>query len=113
MPKSLRTEGPNHDVTDIATDVRVVAPADVREFVAARGGRLFVWITVHPGWRCTLSLLETAFEPPTGDLYFRRVRADGFDLYLEARQRFWPVTLELSLRLRRVVAYWNGLAWIV
>jgi len=100
------------DVTDVATDVEIVAPEDVRDFVAARGGRLFVWISVHRGVRCTLCLLETSLEHPKGDLCFRRILAPGFDLYLEATQRIWPKTMEFALRRRRVVAYWNGLAWI-
>ena len=79
------------DVTDVATDVQIVAPDEVRDFVAARGGRLYVWILVHRGVRCTLCLLETSLEHPRkGDLYFRRICAPGFDLYLEATQRIWP-----------------------
>jgi len=101
------------DVTDVATDVEIVAPSEVRDFVAARGGRLYVWISVHRGVLCTLCLLETSLEHPRkGDLYFRRVRAPGFDLYLEATQRIWPNRMEFALRRRRVAAYWNGLAWI-
>ena len=102
-----------HDITDVASDVEIVAPADVGDFVAAHGGRLFVWISVHWGIGCALCLLETSLDPPAGrDSDFRRVRAPGFDLYLEARQRFWPERMEFVLRRRRVEAYWNGLAWI-
>jgi hypothetical protein len=102
------------EVTDVATDVEIVAPDDVREFVEARGGRLYVWISVHHGVRSTLCLLEASLEhPKKGDLYFRRIRAPGFDLYLEATQRIWPKTMEFALRRRRrVEAYWNGMAWI-
>jgi hypothetical protein len=101
------------DVTDVATDVEIVAPDEVREFVAARGGRLYVWISVHRGVRCTLCLLETSLRHPSkGDLSFRRIRAPGFDLYLEATQRIWPNRMEFALHRRRVDAYWNGLAWI-
>jgi hypothetical protein len=102
------------DVTDVATDIEVVAPAEVRDFVAARGGRLYVWISVHRGVPCTLALLETSTRHPTrGDLYFRRIRTNGFDVYLEATQRVWPRTMEFALRRRRIDAYWNGLAWIL
>jgi hypothetical protein len=102
------------DVTDVPTDVEIVAPDEVRDFVAVHGGRLYVWISVHHGVPCALCLLETSLEHPSrGDLYFRRVAAPGFDLYLEARQRIWPKTMEFALRRhRRVEAYWNGLAWI-
>ena len=101
-----------HDVTDVATDVEIVASDEVRDFIASHGGRLYVWISVHRGVPCTLCLLETSLEHPRGDLYFRRILAPGFDLYLEATQRIWPKTMEFALRRRRVVAYWNGLAWI-
>jgi hypothetical protein len=101
------------EVTDVATDVKLVAPPEVRKFVAARGGRLFVWISRHRGVLCALAFLETSTELPTiGDLDFRRVHAEGFDVYLEATQRVWPKTLEFALHRRRVDAYWNGLAWI-
>ena len=102
------------NVTDVATDVEVVAPDEVRDFVATHGGRLFVWISVHPGVPCAICLLEASLEPPARrDLDFRRIGAPGFDLYLEARQRIWPKRMEFALRRRRrVEAYWNGLAWI-
>lgn len=100
------------DTTDVPTDVRMVAPDDVREFLAAHGGRVFVWISVHPGFRTSLCLLETSLEP-RGDLGFRRIAGPGFDVYLESTQRIWPKTLEFALkRHKRVEAYWNGLAWI-
>ena len=52
------------DVTDVPTDVEVVAPDEVRDFVAAHGGRLYVWISVHHGVRCALCLLETVARAP-------------------------------------------------
>ena len=94
-------------------DVEVVAPADVVSFLREHGGAVYVWVSFHRGACCRLGFLETAtVDPATGERYFRRLRADGFDLYLEARQRVWPQVIELALRRRRVVAYWNGLAWI-
>jgi hypothetical protein len=103
-----------HDVVDAATDVEIVAPADVRDFVAAHGGRLFVWVSAHPGMLFVPCLLETSLESPRKrDLSFRRVQAPGFDLYLEGTQKRWPRTMEFALRRRRrVEAYWNGMAWI-
>jgi hypothetical protein len=103
-----------HDATDVATDVEIVAPDEVRDFVAAHGGRLFVWVSTHPGMLYVPCLLETSLEPPRKrDLSFRRVKAPGFDLYLEGTQKTWPMVLEFALRRRRrVEAYWNGMAWI-
>jgi hypothetical protein len=104
-----------HDTTDVATDVEVVAPAAVRDFVAAHDGRLFVWIRAPRGLFPTPCLLEASVKPPRKlDLSFRRVETPGFDLYLEGTQRIWPKTMEFALRRgRRVEAYWNGMAWIV
>lgn len=102
-----------HEVTDVATDIEMVAPAEVGEFVAAHGGRLFVWISVHPGFPLTLCLLDTSLDPPKKrDVAFRRVRAPGFDVYLEATQPTWPKKMEFALRRRHVEAYWNGLGWV-
>ena len=76
-----------HDTTDVATDIEVVAPDEVRDFVAAHGGRLFVWVSAHPGLWFPTCLLEASLEPPRGrDLSFRRVEAPGFELYLEGTQ---------------------------
>jgi hypothetical protein len=106
--------GPVHDVVNVATDVEIVAPDEVRDFVAAHGGRLFVWVQAHPGMLYVPCLLEASLEPPRRrDLSFRRVTAPGFDLYLEGTQKIWPRVMEFGLRRRRrVEAYWNGMAWI-
>jgi hypothetical protein len=101
-----------HDVTEVATDVEISASDDARAFITAHGGRVFVWISIHPGIFCPLCLLETSFQPPKGNLDFRRIRGPGFDVYLESTQRFWPKSLEFGRRRRRVEAYWNGLAWV-
>jgi hypothetical protein len=109
LPKSMGTT----PVTDVPTDIEMIAPDAVRDFVVAHGGRVFVWISVHHGFRCALCLLEVSPEHPRdGDLYFRRITGPGFDVYLEATQRVWPKTLEFGLRRKHVEAYWNGLAWI-
>jgi hypothetical protein len=103
-----------HDVVQVATDVEIVAPGEVGDFVAAHGGRLFVWVSAHPGMLYVPCLLETSLEPPRKrELSFRRVTAPGFDLYLEGTQKIWPRVMEFGLRRRRrVEAYWNGMAWI-
>jgi hypothetical protein len=103
-----------HETTDVATDIEVVAPDEVRDFVATHGGRLFVWVHTPHGPFITPCYLEASLKQPRGpERSFRRVKAPGFDLYLEATQRIWPKTLELGLRRRkRVEAYWNGMAWI-
>jgi hypothetical protein len=106
--------GPVHGVVDAVTDVEIVAPDEVGQFVAAHGGRLFVWVSAHPGMLYVPCLLETSLEPPhKRDLSFRRVEAPGFELYLDASQQIWPKMMEFGLhRHRRVDAFWNGLAWV-
>jgi murein DD-endopeptidase MepM/ murein hydrolase activator NlpD len=72
----MGNDGRPRDVTDVATDVEIVAPAEVRDFVAARGGMRYVWISVHRGVRCTPCLFETSLRQPSkGDAYFRRIPA--------------------------------------
>lgn len=107
--------GPVHDVTESLAGVDVVVGDGVRDFVAARGGRVFVWVRAPHGFLMTPCTLETSLEPPRNqDLAFRRLQGPGFEIYLEATQKLWPRTLEFVLRRRhRVEAYWNGMAWIV
>lgn len=101
-----------HDVTEVATDVEITASDAARDHVVAHGGRVYVWISVHPAFPCALCLLEASVTPPKEDLGFRRVHGPGFDVYLEATQRFWPRRMEFARRRRHLEAYWNGLAWI-
>lgn len=95
--------------------MEVIAPDEVREAILRRGGELYVWVAVHGrGCFCT-ALLEAEMSPPSRlGLSFRRVRQDGFYLYVEADRRHWPKTLELALsgRGRKVRAFWNGQAWV-
>ena len=102
-----------HDTTDVATDVEMVAPADARDYVAAHGGRVFVWISAHRGFPAPICLLEASLKPPKGDVGFRKIRGPGFDVYLEATQHIWPRMMEFALRRRHIEAYWNGMAWIL
>ena len=44
MAVAMQYCGPVHDVTESLAEVEVVAPDDVREYVAAHGGRVFVWV---------------------------------------------------------------------
>lgn len=106
--------GAARDTTDVATDIEFTASDEVRAFIAARGGRIFVWVSVHLAMWRPICLLETSLEPPRKkDLSFRRVKGPGFDVYLEGTRRTWPRAMEFALRRhKRVEAYWNGLAWV-
>ncbi len=115
MAVAMQYCGPVHDVTESLAEVDVVAPDDVREYVAAHGGRVFLWVRPPRGLFFTPCTLETTLEPPRRhDFAFRRLQGPGFEIYLEATQKLWPRTLEFVLHRRgRVEAYWNGMAWIV
>ncbi len=92
--------------------VDVTVSPDAAALVTARGGRLFVWsktVRCCGGRMCTL---RTSTEPDDRRS-FRRVEADGIELYVDLPRL--PATLEIDVagRVRRSVrAYWNGLAWV-
>jgi hypothetical protein len=94
--------------------VRVVASPEAVEFIRARGGRLWVWPRhpVRPG----LVTLEAATERPHGELAFVATpQESSFELFFDARGWGEPDFLEIDLRGRRrqrVVAFWNGLAYL-
>jgi hypothetical protein len=95
--------------------MRVVASSEAVAFVRERGGRLFLWPTRTRCCRSVTWRLESSTEPRS-DREFRRVPADGFELYLPAHMTREPEKLEIELRRfprRHVQGYWNGLAWII
>lgn len=80
--------------------------------LAKRGGRLFVWSKTSRCCRGAVCTLETSTEPDERHS-FRRVEADGIELYVDLPRL--PATLEVDVagHVRRSVrAYWNGLAWV-
>ncbi|HZL65512.1 MAG TPA: hypothetical protein VFD50_11295 [Thermoleophilia bacterium] len=88
---------------------------EVRSLVAQRGGRLFVWTKLHGRCCGRITLLETSTEPPGPDgRDFRRIEAEGFDLFIDSGGRRLPDTLVLEARgrSRTVRAYWNDLGWV-
>ena len=96
--------------------VRVVAGDGVGEFVNARGGRLYVWTTLHRCCTGGITVLDTGLEPPAGrSSHFAPLDADGFELRFDGGVRGLPETLvlELSRRKRKVRAYWNDLAYVM
>ena len=87
----------------------VAAPA-VIEAIRERGGALYVWPRKA---RCCggAITLEAATEHP--DKVFRRVEAEGIDLYLTVGMMV-PDALHVEISRRgRLRAFWNGLAWVV
>ena len=88
---------------------------EVRSLVVARGGRLFVWTKLHGRCCGRITLLETSTQQPApGVRDFRRIEAEGFELFIDPGARNLPETLVLEAhgRSRTVRAYWNDLAWV-
>jgi hypothetical protein len=93
--------------------MHVVASPEAREAVQAGGGRLFVWKKTS---RCCgpITYLQASTEAPGRD--FRRVEADGIEVYFAAGIRELPDELHVELRgllRKRLEAYWDGCAWVV
>jgi hypothetical protein len=95
--------------------MRLEVSEEVRRLVAERGGRLFVWTKLHGRCCGSVRLLETGTDPPrTKGLSFRRIAAEGFDLFIDTGGRALPekLVLEARGRSRTVHAYWNDQAWV-
>ena len=93
--------------------MRVVASPEVRQIVREGGGRLFVWAKTS---RCcgAITYLKASLEAPERE--FRRVEAEGMEVYLAAGIRELPEELHVEARgrrRRRLEAYWDGCAYVV
>jgi len=87
----------------------------VSEFVRARGGRLYVWTSLHRCCTGQLRLLETGTEAPPGAARrFRAVDVGGYELSVDLGGAPLPDELVLELRGRgkEVAAFWSGQAWV-
>jgi hypothetical protein len=96
--------------------MKITATDEVREFVRKRGGRLFVWTSTHRCCTGPTTLLDADTESPAGDeRSFREFDGGGFRLLLDSGGREPPKELVLELRgiRRKVVAFWDDLAWVV
>ena len=93
--------------------MRVEASPETVEFVREHGGRLYVWAKRARCCHGSVTFLETSSEP--GELPFRRVDAEGIELYLDARLgEPDELVIETSGRRRKHVhAYWNGCAYVL
>ena len=89
--------------------MQLVAAPGVIESVTRHGGSLYVWPQKARCCGGTVRL-EAATDPP--DRAFRRVEADGFDLFVTVGMAL-PDSLHLEVGRRgRIRAFWNGLAWV-
>jgi hypothetical protein len=95
--------------------MRIRATDEVAAAVRERGGRLYVWTSAHRCCTGPLVLLETGAEPPDGRAReFRAHDAGGFQVLFDPGGRRLPdeLVLELRGRRRKVVAFWDGQAWV-
>lgn len=93
--------------------MRVEASVEAIRLVDEQGGKLYVWARRSRCCHGAITFLETSSEP--GEQPFRRVDADGIELYLDARLgEPDELVIETSRRRRKHVhAYWNGCAYVV
>ena len=87
----------------------LVASARAIAAIRGHGGALYVWPRKA---RCCggAITLEAATKPP--DRAFRRVEADGIELFVPVGM-MPPESLHIELGRRgRIRAFWNGLAWV-
>lgn len=98
-----------------AAPMKVEMSGEVRALIAERGGRLYVWTTLHGRCCGRVTLLETSTEPPKGrEMDFRRIESGDVELFIDTGGRRLPkkLVLEARGRSRKVRAYWNDLAWV-
>jgi hypothetical protein len=93
--------------------MRVEASVEAIRLVEEQGGKLYVWARRARCCHGAITFLETSSRP--GEQPFRRVDADGIELYLDARLgEPDELVIETSGRRRKHVhAYWNGCAYVV
>jgi hypothetical protein len=95
--------------------MRIRATDEAAAAVRELGGRLYVWTSAHRCCTGPLVYLETGAEPPKGAARpFRTFDAGGFEVLFDAGARRPPdeLVLELRGRRRKVVAFWDDLAWV-
>jgi hypothetical protein len=93
--------------------VLVKASPEAIRLVQERGGKLYVWAKKTRCCGGAVTFLETSSD--AGERPFRRIPADGIELYLDERLSE-PNELELDvggLRRKHVHAYWDGCAYVV
>ena len=94
----------------------IEAGDEVREFVARRGGRLYVWTVDHRCCSGRLTLLEADVARPAGwRSSVEPIDAGGFELHLDSGFHGRPRTLVLDLgrRGRKIRAFWNDCAFVL
>lgn len=94
--------------------MRIIADDQVKAAIRDRGGRLYVWTSVH-GCCAPIVLLEAGTAPPLDrERRFDHVDAGDFDLLLDSGGRGRPQELVVTFRGRRkkIAAYWDDMAYV-
>ena len=87
----------------------VVASARTIDAIRDRGGALYVWPRKA---RCCGGAMTLVAATASPDGVFRRVAAEGIDLFVPIGMAA-PESIHLEISRRgRIRAFWNGLAWV-
>jgi hypothetical protein len=107
------------------TGMKFVVTPKAREFVAERGGNVWVWLDPRRGPVGSYVWLEAHCEPPGSSRRsrftrssrrphrFKKMEAEGITVHFDFGRVAPPEELHLDLkgvraRTRRIEAYWNG-----
>ncbi len=96
--------------------MRIVASDEVRRFVRANGGDLYVWTRGHGCCSGRVTFLATDTRRPRDWSHEPEpIDAGGFRVHLRTGGRGLPGELVLELRRRRrtVDAFWDGCAFVL
>jgi hypothetical protein len=94
--------------------MRLVASEEVRSYVEANGGVLYVDARRHKCCSGPLTVLEASTREPADPAGYRAFDSGGFPVHLRTGDSDEPDELVIEmkgLRRRRPVAYWNGCAF--
>ena len=97
-------------------DVKLVASDDVRSFVAAHGGAVFVKARSQRCCAGALTVLDISTEPPVDRGTYERVEDPVIDVFLRVAQAKRPDELVIKLKGRKrqkLVALWDGCAYVI
>lgn len=91
--------------------MRLEVSPQAAEFVTRHGGQLWVWTERTSCCAATPPIMRTATRQPARPAEFRRMPADGLELWFSPPFGQLPDVLEVDLRGKRrprVEAYWDG-----
>jgi hypothetical protein len=110
-------------------EMKLVVTTRAREFVAARGGNVWVWLDPRRGPVGSYVWLEAHCEPPRSSRRssftrssrrphrFEKTDAEGLTVHYDFGRVTPPAELHLDLKglrakTRRIEAYWNGSVFV-